>query len=490
MASIDANVFACHSPITLGYLRNGPAANVARTARESSIPAKYYYTGVRYFAGLLGDTANRVPKCPTAVVLEAQIRCAFTTIVEAKVAEARDAAAAAGGGAAPGGPPGRAAPVAFDEAAARAAERTSPANRLEAIAIGATRTALVLSYRIASADLRATEATPTILRVVAPAGAADDAALARLNRRVDAGWAIFLSTAHSRGTATEAEKTCLDMAALTTEEAQLAFALVAMGQASPIRAGAQLFADGHHYHSDAESSPRHRAIEKEVLGSADTAVRNTWRANVMMLRNAIWHAAIHPVDGDVLQGLAEDADMPERLDATGYGSFSVGLPAQEDLFNRAGSYTAVLNQVLQTATAHGHELSLGALEATVVALKTLPRRGALPTNRPALPGAAAAAWPPGCDTRAKALKLFLEPALNKAEPVAAWMFGFYREICSRAGIRASSQEGSLLRSYSLKRAVGNYLGEANRAQEMYSARARYIRAQGEEGKLEVYKGRA
>jgi hypothetical protein len=490
MATIHENVFACHSPITLGFLRNGPAVNVARTARESSIPAKYYYTGVRYFAGLLGNGVTRVPKCPTAVVLEAQIRCAFTTIVEAKVAEARDAHAAATGGAAAGGAVGGAAAAAFDAAAARTAERGSQANRLEAIAIGATRTALVLSYRITTADLRATEATPTILRVVAPAGAADAAALAALNRRIDAGWEIRLSSGNADAAATPAERTCLDMAALTTEEAQLAFACVAIGQASPIRAGAQLFADGHHYHSDAEASPRHRAIEKEVLGSSTTAIRNIWRANVMMFRNAIWHAAIHPVDGDVLQGLAEDADMPERLDATGYGSFSVGLPAQEDLFNRAGSYTAVLNQVLQTASAHGHELSLAALEGTVVALKALPRRGALPAERPALPGAAAAPWPPGCDTRAKALKLFLEPALNKAEPVAAWMFGFYREICSRAGIRASSQEGSLLRSYSLKRAVGNYLGEANRAQEMYSARARYIRAQGEEGKLEVYKGSA
>jgi hypothetical protein len=263
-----------------------------------------------------------------------------------------------------------------------------------------------------------------------------------------------------------------------------------MGQVAPVRAGAQLFEDGHHYHSDGDGSARHRAIEKEVLGRITDPAKNLWRANTMLLRNAIWHAGIHFVSADLLQTWAEDNDMPERLDATGYGSMSVGLPAQEDLFRRAGSYVAVKNQVLQTATAQGHVLSLKILEDTVTALAALPRRGGLPLNRPDLPGNAAGPWPAGCDTRAKALKLFLLPVLNTAEPVAAWMFGFYREICARAGIRASSQEGSLLRSHSLKKAVSNYLGEANRATEMYSAYARYIRAEGEKGNLEKYSGSA
>jgi hypothetical protein len=210
----------------------------------------------------------------------------------------------------------------------------------------------------------------------------------------------------------------------------------------------------------------------------------------MMLRNAVWHAACHPVLATVLQEFAEDPEMPARLDATGYGSFSVGLPAQEDLFNRAGSYIAVLTQVRQTAAAHGHTLSLDALIETRDTLLTIGRGAALPVARPDLPGLQGGAWPAGCDTRAKVLKRYLEPALNTAEPVAAWMFGFYREICARGGIRASSPEGSLLRSYSLKRAVANHLGEANRAQEMFAARSRFIRAEGEKGNLETYTGQA
>jgi hypothetical protein len=282
----------------------------------------------------------------------------------------------------------------------------------------------------------------------------------------------------------------LDAAPLNAVEAELAYCIMSIGQAAPVRAGAQLYEDGHHYHSDSAGSARHGATEKEVLGRASEAARNMWRANLAMLRNAVWHSGIHFVSTDVLQQFAEDPHISERLDATGYGSMSVGLPAQEDLFRRANSYTAVYRQVVQTARAHGHTLSIEKMEATVTALAALPRRGALPAQRPALPGAPAAAWPPGCDTRAKALKLFLEPALDTAEPVAAWMFGYFREICSRNGVRSNSQEGSLLRSYSLKRALANYLGEANRAQEMYSARARYIRAQGEEGKLETYSGSA
>lgn len=486
MTTLNANVFANHTSVVLGHLRNGAAADVARTARESSIPARYYYSGIRHSSAIGGNPAERRAPCPDTVIFEAQFRCAFATLVEADVADARSAHnAAVLGASGAGGTP-------FDEAAARASASASSALRLEAIALGGVRTSLVVSYEVTNADLRVTEAEQAILALVEPAQAADDAAYLTQVRQPTAGWGIKLSSDNAPADATSTENVALRAAPLTSDEADLAFGFMALGQVSPVRAGAQLFEDGHHYHSDANASARHRANESEVINRLNTNARNIWRANLMMFRNAIWHAAIHAVLGEVLQGLAEDPDMPERLDATGFGSFSVGLPAQEDLFRRANSYIAVLDQVRQTAAAHGHTLSLAALTDTVTALATIGRgkTATFPPKRPALPGSPAAAWPSGCNTRAKALKLFLEPALTKAEPVAAWMFGYYKEICSRAGIRANSQEGSLMRSYSLKRAMGNYIGEANRAQEMYSARARYVRARGEEGKLELYTGDA
>jgi hypothetical protein len=486
MTTLNANVFANHTSVVLGRLRNGAAADVARTARESSIPAKYYYSGIRYSSALRGNPAERRAPCPDTVIFEAQFRCALATLVEANVDDARAAYNAAITGASGSGPPP------FDVDAARTSAATSPALRLEAIALGGVRTSLVVSYEVTNAELRDTEAEQAILALDQPGPAADDAAYLVQVRQPTAGWGIKLRSDHTGASVTGAENVALRAAPLTADEADLAFGFMALGQVSPVRAGAQLFEDGHHYHSDTTASARHRANESEVISRLSTNARNVWRANLMMFRNAIWHAAIHAVLGETLQGLAEDPDMPERLDATGFGSFSVGLPAQEDLFRRANSYISVLNQVRQTAAAHGHSLSLDALTATVTALSTVGRgkTATLPPRRPALPENPEAAWPPGCNTRAKVLKLFLEPALTKAEPVAAWMFGYYREICSRAGIRPNSQEGSLMRSYSLKRAMGNYIGEANRAQEMYSARARFIRAQGEEGKLELYSGSA
>lgn len=476
MATLGNNVFAAHVRITLGVLRNGSPADVVRTARESSLAPKYHFSGVRYADALNGDPTAFAPACPSPVLLEAQVRAAFSTIVEADVASAQASHDAANG--------------VFDAAASRTSSAANPANRLEAIALGSVATALVFCYKLAEVDLVDTESLPAKLAVVAPVSATGRAGYAALLATISAGWTVTLASGHDRAAATAEELVMLDMPALSAVEVDLAYAMMSMGQVAPVRAGAQLFIDGHHYLSDPNASARHRAIEREVLGRCGTECVNVWRANTMLLRNCVWHAACHSVKADVLQGFAEDADMPARLEATGYGSMSIGLPAQEDLFNRAHSYLAVYTHVHQTAAAHDHTITLDRLRGTVQALQSIPRRSALTGIRPALPGIPAGPWPPGCNTRAKALKLYLEPALADAEPVAAWMFGFFREICSRAGIRSNSPEGSLLRSYSLKRAVGNFLGESNRAQEMFAARARFVRAQAEEGHLEKYVGHA
>jgi len=474
MATVGLDVYATHTPVVLGRLRNGPASAVARTARASSLARKYHFGGIRFTAALRGDNATFHAPAPVAVILEAQVRSALSVLVEDEVEAARTAHGA-------GGAP-------FDEDAARAAAASRPGNRIESIALGAVHTSLVLSYEIVDADLRGTETKTPMLSVVAPAASADLVAYnARLNT-ISRGWEITLASGNA--VADPVEAVALNMPPLTDTEVELAYGYLALGQGSPVRAGAQLFNDGHHYHTNADSSSRHRAMEGEVLSRLSAAATNLWRASIAVLRNCIWHAGIHFVETNVLLGLAEDALMPERLNATGFGSFSVGLPAYEDLFSRAGSYVAVFNQVIQTATAHGHTIDLSELRATVNALATIGRNGVLPAERPDLPNLPRGPWPPGCDTRPTVLKLYLEPALNKAEPVAAWMFGFYREICSRAGIRATSPEGSLLRSYSLKRAVGNFLGESNRAQEMYVARARYMRTLADGGTLETYTGSA
>jgi hypothetical protein len=476
MANVNVANFANHTPVSISSLRNGAAADVTPSARESSIPAKFYYSGTRYFVGLRGNAATRQTECPAHLVVETQIRSAFATLVEGTVEERR---VAAGG-------------AAFDAGVVLAEERASANNRLTAIAIGAVHAAGVLSYELQAADLITSESVQPKLSLIAPPAAANDAAFAARDRLPERGWVIRSRAGNAAGALNPWETSAFTMAALSVDEVELAFGMMVIGQAAYVRAGAQLFADNHHYHSDADSSARHRAIEREVLGTLSAAAKAIWRANVMMLRNAVWHASIHSIVVAILKGFAEDEDMPERLDATGFGSMSVGLPAQEDLFNRAGSYLAVFTQVSKTAAAHGHVIDLPIVRTAVAALRPIGR-GAVagfPAQKPAWVGSPAAPWINGVDTRAKALKTYLLPILDDAEPVAAWMFSFYKEICTRASIRSGSTEGSLLRSYSLKRAIGAYLGEANAATEMFLARMRYVRAEGEKGNLETYNASA
>lgn len=518
MAQNIANVYTTHTPINLSSIRNGVVADITRTSRESSIAAKYYYNGIRWAANLAGDPAARITPCPATVVFEAQFRSALSCIVEATVAEAgrahaalaanvalaANAAAAANapanvanqapagqGGAAAGAgaggaqvaaAPGGAAQAAFDADAARGAARNVPANRLEAIALGAVRTSLVLGYNIADVDLRATERQLCNLELIAPAAAADADAYGVLMRDITRGWSI-----RTTANAPAAEvATMRDAPILSQAEAELAFALMSLGMAAPVRAGAQLFVDGHHYLSNAESTARHRAIEKEVFAHVSQPARDIWKANEQLFRNAVWHASIHSVSDVVLEQFAEDREICEKLMKTGYGSMAVGLPAKEDLIRRAEAYMTVYNQIIQTATAHGHTLNVTALRNRILTITNLPMRGVLQGAAPAELGLPQNVWPAEINSRAKAVKAYLEPMLNRAEPIVAWMFGFYKSICDDADIRPTSAEGSLLRSYSLRRAMQNYLGESNRAQTMYAARMKFLKAQASEGRLEVY----
>lgn len=518
MAQVFANVYATHTPINLSRIRNGALADITRTSRVSSIPEKYHFNGIRYFADLDGNAATRRVPCPPTVLFEAQFRSAFSNIVECNVAaeaaavqrnavpgnaagnqaaqggaaanagaqvNANQGVAAQGAGAAAGqAPAGNAGQAAFDEDAVRARERALLVNRLEAIAIGAVRTTLVLSYTVSEADIRVTERKNALLRVVAPAAAADEQAFANRMSSITRDWVIELAANvrnHERDNMAYA-------ANLSAVEAELAFSIMAIGLASPVRAGIQLMLDGHHYHSNASDSSRHRTIEKEVLSKMTQPAIDLWKANEQMFRNAIWHASIHPVVDEVLEAFAQDLEVAAKLTKAGYGSMAVGIPAKEELVRRAEAFIAVYTQVRMTAQAHGHVLDISALENRLAALTRLPMRGPLLGNAPAELGLPNDAWPAEIDTRAKAIKTYLEPVLNRNEPIASWMFGFYRAICDDAGIRRTTTEGSLLRSYSLNRAMQNFIGEANRAQTMYAARQKFLRAQAADGHLELYTG--
>lgn len=468
MTTVSNDVFANHTPITLGILRNGKPEDVQRSVRDSSIAEKHFFAGVRSTNKLTGNPTTRNPPCPVGVILEAQIRSAFCQLVHGGVESAKSAAKISG--------------ATIVDATVRDDIANLPATRLEAIALGAVHTALVCSYALCDTDLRGAETHAAYFTLKAPTACVDDAAYNKAIASSTGGWKI---DAVAAGDITDKGA---KMAALTSDEVELAFALLVIGQASPVRAGVQLFEDGHHYHSS--SNRRHSAIEDEVFNGVSAGAKQIWSGNLMLMRNAVWHAAIHPVAVGVLQALACDPEMPARLNATGFGTFALGLPAMEGEFKRAEAYFALHGKVSTIASAHGHTVSLEKLRETYVALVDIGRNGTFPALRPALPGLPSAPWPTGCDSRAKAIQLYMEPALEAAEPVVAWMFGYYSEICERSSIRRSSAAGSLLRSFALMRANGNHLGEGASAREMYATRARHIRNAATEGRLETYTGEA
>jgi hypothetical protein len=245
MATIQVDVFAQLTAVRAGVLRNGPASDVVRTARESSVAPKYHFQGLRHASSFDGNTASRDSALPVAILIDAQFRAALGRIVEQQVADAEaahTAAAKAGAGATTGG---AAAAAAFDKDTAWAAAAASPGNRLEAIALGSVHAALVKSYVLVEGDLVATEVRPAVLTATPPAAATDATTFAAQEASINAGWAISLASGSNATGATRAELVMLNAAGLTALEAELAYALFSMGQAAPVRAGAQLFIDGH-----------------------------------------------------------------------------------------------------------------------------------------------------------------------------------------------------------------------------------------------------
>jgi hypothetical protein len=58
-------------------------------------------------------------------------------------------------------------------------------------------------------------------------------------------------------------------------------------------------------------------------------------------------------------------------------------------------------------------------------------------------------------------------------------------MCNEVGVRANQEEGSLLRSYSLRKAASNHIGQAQDAVSMFVARRRFVRAQADLGNLDT-----
>lgn len=278
----------------------------------------------------------------------------------------------------------------------------------------------------------------------------------------------------------------MGMTPLTAAEAEVAFYALAMGQSAPLRAGAQLYIDGHHYHSNPEASRRHAATEREVLGTATADASGLWRSNIGLFRDVIWHASVHPLEESRLTRWAEDPHIIELLAQTGYGTMSIGLPAVEDVVRRGDAYIALITAIAPSLAGAGHVLTTTNLTSTLAMIKKLPRHGNLSGRRPAFAGNPEGAWPTEVTTRADAITAYLEPVLRDAEPSIAWVYGYYSASLGGGGAVQAAGQSTLLDSYALRRAAGNYAASTLSGQTAWATRMRYVRNEADEGRLERY----
>jgi hypothetical protein len=279
------------------------------------------------------------------------------------------------------------------------------------------------------------------------------------------------------------------MSALENEYSHLVYMI---GIGSVTRAGAMLLTDDHHYSSAAEKRRRHSAIESEVLTRYPAPVQAMFRAAGEDGKDLIWHKSVHPILANLLTELAEAPDAAAKLGegGAGFGSMTVGLPAEEDAINRAGSYMALLDTMAPILVNAGHTVAMPGVVAALAYTRAAPRTpvppGAdLPETLVLPADLATYVTDTNIRSRRDAAKKVLLPMLNRAAPTAAWMFGYYSSVAEDLGIRSSSSEGSLLRSHSLRKAMESNLPMSADARDKHRLRKRAMKEAAEAGQLET-----
>jgi hypothetical protein len=315
----------------------------------------------------------------------------------------------------------------------------------------------------------------------APAALGDQAAYNAALATKTAGWTANLSSGNTAGGMTEEERTAQEMDRLTDVEREVSANFFILGTAAPPRAGAVHIKTTHHYLSDTDNRRRHLACEKQVRAAESPDARSWMAQDATIWRDMLWHKSIHPIKVEVLENLAASPTTAERLEASGYGAFAVGIPAQENFIARAGSYVAVRNATFDNIRASQSHVDFPKLMRMYAVFETMPRNIA-GTVIAEWPGKPAGMPPATVTTRKDAVMLWLKPELESCAARSAWMFGWYREVCSRLSIRTNSQEGSLLRSYSLRKAMETHMPMAAEGQNAYTAYVRSMRVAVDDGR--------
>lgn len=342
--------------------------------------------------------------------------------------------------------------------------------RRRAIVLGAARAAISASYSIERDDLLPNERTAATIWSATGRDAANNVVPADAAGGI-AVQAIRLTTNHTdaRGDLTFAEALGDRMDALTDEEMTFAFAIYRMALAAPPLAGLSLYKSKHHFLST--NTRAVEAVEGQVLGDCDEAVRTWFRDNELEIRDVLWHKAAHPITTGLLKTLAASLETKARLDAIDLAAATVRLPYIEPELQAAKAYLVTVDTIASWAATKGHNVSVPGLEAAVAAAEAMPRTG----NASPYPGE-----PPV--SRADFIAGELSARRNRALNVVAWSLGVITGMCDSGVI--VYRDLSISKAYSINRVRRDRAGDIALGREAYENGKRYERNQAERGRFQ------
>jgi len=352
----------------------------------------------------------------------------------------------------------------IDQAAANASIRR------RAIVLGSARAAISASYAIAPVDLLPSEYTNATIwtatgrdpnGAVVPADPANGIAVE----------AIQLSSNHNdaAGNLTFAEALGDNMTELTDEEMAQSFAIYRMALGAPPLAGISLYKSKHHFLSS--DTRAIEAVERQVLGESNEAVRTWYRDNETEIRDTLWHKAAHPVDPTLLKALACSNETKARLDLMDLPSAAVRIPYMEPEIQAARAYLVTVDAIASWSATKGHRITLPGLEAAIAAAEAMPRTGtASPyTGEPPI-------------TRGEFIAGELAARRTKAMSVVGWALGVLTGM-NDAGV-LEFRRLSISRAYSVLSLRETRAGDIALGREAYENGRRYERNQAERGKFQ------
>jgi hypothetical protein len=321
--------------------------------------------------------------------------------------------------------------------------------RLEAIALGATRTGVKAYWRVDQANIAATEtSTNQVIEVTLDNGGIPDTVRPPTGVTNAIG-NIPLETALALG-----------MSELSDMEQEFAFMCFTFGAAAYVLAGCELIESGHHYLSSNIKATR--AVERQMLGMVSDTTKAAWNSHIVTLRDIIWHKSIHPLSSIDMVTMATDPDVKGRLDTAGLGSAAVRLPHIGGALRGAKAMYAVYRAVTAVCAEAGYVVEVPKLANAINYMTMFDE-----TN----PDATETGFTPIDEY--DAIANYLRPVMDDAEPFISWCAGMLKSIDEDT--ERTAGRNTLLRANSVIRAMENHIASVSLGRNAHQNYKRFVR---------------